>query len=151
MAVSKIVSFDGLDSIVVNYLSGYGTDEIYETKAIGMPVKYGTNPSNMTTKNSEETNYIIRQKTLDQIIGTNNSLIFQYAVRQDLKAYNSTLNQPFRISSIKYNNGGNCVEYLLDHSYFNAVANTTDSYEKRLKLNSIQKDLVLIQIFQNPL
>jgi hypothetical protein len=31
------------------------------------------------------------------------------------------------------------VEYLLEHSYFNAVANTTDPYEKRLKLNSIQK------------
>jgi hypothetical protein len=84
--LTKVVSFDGLDSIAVNHHGG-GTYELYKTKTIGMPIKYGTNPSNLITTNSNETSYTIHQKTIDKIIGTNNSILFQYATRQDLQAY----------------------------------------------------------------
>lgn len=137
--LAKVRSFDGKDSIMINYKNGTADDEIYELKSIGMPIKHGTTSSNMTIKNDADIFYIVRQKRLDQIVGTNNSIVFEYGTREDLTPYYSTTFQPLRISSIKYNNGTNCVEYLLNQSYFRTSLDDPNYQLKRLKLNSIQK------------
>ncbi len=136
----KVKSNDGNDSIALNYLFP-STMEKFEIESIGLPVKYGISPSGLATENSLTTKYYINQHLLNSISGTNSSLEFFYDIRLDLKEANSGIpnDKPKRISSIKYKNGSSCIEFVLDHSYFNSIANTTDPYEKRLKLNSIQK------------
>lgn len=136
--ISKIRSYDGKDSILIN-CEASSLDEIYKFKYVASPIYYGTSPSNLDVKNDTDVEYILRQNRIKEIIGTNNKITFTMATREDLQPHNSSTNWPTRVSEIKYEDGSNCIKYVLTHEYFKAVPNAGGADLKRLKFKKVQK------------
>jgi hypothetical protein len=81
-------------------------------------------------------------KYLNKIIGFNDTISLNYINREDID-YIDISKRPKRLSEIKYHSGSFCLSYAINSTYFSAGGNTIN---EQIKLNSIQKKLVLVNL-----